>query len=935
MNPSSWKRFTYLALALLLAAVVAGLGAVSALRKVETFQSLGFSATPSGAGFLVGSDPDPDTGLREGDLVLLIDGQPAASAAAARKALIAKPESQLGVLRDGALTEVSYLRLGLSLDFRFLVLAASGVLYLAIGLFTVVRSRQRGGFLFLLWCLASAALVLFTSTRPSPDLLEKTLVLGEDLARALLPPLMLHLFLVFPNVSGFQRLRRFVAFAYLPAAVLLVLEADLVLFGGGHFFSAPIESAQLTLLQLGLYLLGVYALAALAALGYRLRLATDLEERRQLRWMATGVGAGYLPFLLLYLLPQALDLAVPRLVTTVAVLPLALVPLTFAYAILRYKLWDIEVIVRDAVASTLTVLLGVLGFALINLFISRGVPERLAETKTLLSFVAGLAIAGVMVPARRTIGASLARVQYGGSFGKRRALAELGKELLHERDLDTLCASLLDHLASSLQLDRSNLYLAQGAALVAVRPEAQLPAQVPLDLLTGDAWNAEVAAISGLEPLADRPSPMLQLFRAGYRYAFPLTVRGSRVGLLLAGYRLDQMPLNSEDVELARGVLNQAALAIENAQLLDQLHQKLEEVVSLKRYSEGIIESSPAGLAVLSGDGRVLSANLAFAALVGSERRAVVGAALASVLPVTLPETGQGLAEGSFVDRAGRPRHLQLSVADLGADGVVQRVLIVQDTTERVAMQHELKEKERLASLGMLAAGVAHEVNTPITGISSYAQMLLEETPESDPRHGMLKKMERQTFRAARIVSSLLEFARNRASEQQPTLLARVVSEAVEEQRERLAELRIALDFRPVAEVRVVANDTELAQVFVNLLTNAMDAMRGGGTLTVAVEADGARARVLVGDTGVGIPEEQIEKIFQPFFSTKLSEGGTGLGLSISYEIVRRHGGEMRVSSTPGQGSRFVVDLPRYAPPCEAPLGEAPLEETRIGEAVG
>ncbi len=924
MKHSALSRFTYLALALSLAVVVAALSAGSAQRKIETFQPLGFTATASGGGLLVGADPRPGIGLAQGDLVLQINGQSAASPTAARKALVERPASELGVLRDGSFTQVRYLRPGLELDFRFLVLAASGVLYLAIGLFTVLKRRSGSGFLFFLWCLASAALFLFTPTRPSPDLLEKAILLGEDLARALLPPLMLHLFLVFPSASGLSRGRRFLALAYLPAAVLLTLEADLLLFGGRTFSGGPIGPAMQQLDRFALYLLGVYALAALGALAYRLWRAADLEERRQLRWMATGVGAGYLPFLLLYLLPQALDLAVPQLVTTLAVLPLALVPLTFAYAILRYKLWDIEVIVRDVVASTLTVLLGVAGFALMNLVISRGVPERLAETKTLLSFVAGLAIAGVMVPARRTIGASLARVQYGGSFSGRRALAELGKELLHERDLDTLCASLLDHLGASLQLDRANLYLGQGAALVAVRPEVTLPAQVPFDLLSDDAWNGDVAAVSGMEPIADRPSPMLQLFRAGYRYAFPLTVRGSRVGVLLAGYRLDQMPLSSEDVELARGVLNQAALAIENAQLLDQLHQKLEEVVSLKRYSEGIIESSPAGLAVLAKDGRVLSANLAFAALVGSERRTVVGAALADLLPVALPEPGQGLVEASFVDAGGASRNLQLSVADFGVDGDEQRVLIMQDTTERVALQHELKEKERLASLGMLAAGVAHEVNTPITGISSYAQMLLEETPEDDPRHGVLRKMERQTFRAARIVSSLLEFARNRASEQRPTDLVKVVSEAVDEQRERLADRKVALDWRPAAAgLQVVANDTELAQVFVNLFTNAIDAMRGGGTLTVGVEADGGRARVTVGDTGVGIPEEQIEKIFQPFFSTKLSEGGTGLGLSISYEIVRRHGGEMRVSSTPGEGSRFVVDLPRHVPPREAPAPEA------------
>lgn len=919
MRRTHLPSLVYLGLALTLAAVLVGLAGLSVLRKVETFQPLGFESTPAAGARLVGAEPLEVTGLAAGDRILLVNGAPITTAAAMRAQLLERPASQLTVARGSELVEVRYVRPDLDVDYRYLALALAGALYLLIGLFTVFKQPRPQGLLFFFWCLASAAAYLFT-TLPPFDAVGKALYAGDGLALLLLAPLTLHLFLTFPSPLALRSLplRRLVPFLYLPSLVVALLQVDLMFLGGRLVFGPPTARAVRLLDRLELGHLLVFVALALAALGLRFARETGIEERRQVRWMVVGVTGGFLPFLLLYGVPRLLALEAPELLTTLGVVPLGLVPLTFAYAILRYKLWDIDVIVRDAISTTLTLMLGVLGFALLNLFISRGLPQEMAQARTALSFVAGLVIAGLLVPARRGIGASLERVHYRSNFGRRRALAELGRELLHERDLDQLCAGLLEHLEVALELDRVNLYLVQRGSLVAVRPQPGAPAQIPLNVLGRGAWEGEVAALSGLEPPAAEPRPATRLFLAGYRYAFPLTVRGSRVGLAVTGYRYEQRPLSSEDVELVRQLLNQAALAIENAQLLDRLHHQLEEVMRLQRYSEGIIESSPAGLAVLGEEDQVLSANLAFAALVGRERRAVVGRPLAEVLPMALPGPADGLVETSFTAPGGEERYLQVSQSDLGGQAPRQRILMVQDVTERVAIENELKEKDRLASLGMLAAGVAHEVNTPITGISSYAQMLLEETPEEDPRHLLLRKMERQTFRAARIVSSLLDFARHRRSDHRPLELATLVEEALGEVRDRLAEGGIELSWQPPCEELIVAgSETELVQVFANLLSNAVDAMDGGGRLTVSVEARGERVVAAVEDTGVGIAAEQLDKIFQPFFSTKLAAGGTGLGLSISYEIVRRHGGEIHVISQAGTGSRFIVELPRHGASAE------------------
>jgi hypothetical protein len=234
-------------------------------------------------------------------------------------------------------------------------------------------------------------------------------------------------------------------------------------------------------------------------------------------------------------------------------------------------------------------------------------------------------------------------------------------------------------------------------------------------------------------------------------------------------------------------------------------------------------------------------------------------------------------------------------------------------------MEAALKENDRLAALGALAAGVAHEVNTPITGISSYAQMLLAETPVDDPRYAILRKVERQTFRAARIVNNLLGFARKRSDERSPLDLVPVIEESLDLLAERRSSRGVALELRlPGEPLSVLGNDGELQQVFTNLALNAIDAMSGGGTLTVEARVQDGLACVWVQDTGPGIAPEAIERIFEPFYSTKGSEGGTGLGLSISHDIVRRHGGDLHVASEPGRGTRFRIELPIHR---EAPGG--------------
>jgi signal transduction histidine kinase len=226
-----------------------------------------------------------------------------------------------------------------------------------------------------------------------------------------------------------------------------------------------------------------------------------------------------------------------------------------------------------------------------------------------------------------------------------------------------------------------------------------------------------------------------------------------------------------------------------------------------------------------------------------------------------------------------------------------------------------------MASIGLLAAGVAHEVNTPLTGISSFTQMLLEGADQNDPRTALLEKIERQTFRAAKIVNGLLNLSRpgTSSNERIDVDLNAVITDVFSllEHQFEVGNIKVRREFAPDM-VMVLGIEHQLQQVFLNLFLNARDAMPSGGWLSVVTRIEGDYAVAEIADTGSGIPSAHLARIYDPFFTTKAIGRGTGLGLSITYGIVREHDGTIRCDSALGQGTRFTLALPLA--PARSPL---------------
>jgi hypothetical protein len=267
----------------------------------------------------------------------------------------------------------------------------------------------------------------------------------------------------------------------------------------------------------------------------------------------------------------------------------------------------------------------------------------------------------------------------------------------------------------------------------------------------------------------------------------------------------------------------------------------------------------------------------------------------------------------SMVNRRGERAvtNMTVSPVDPDADGERGTVITIDDVTEHVALEEQVLRQERLASLGLLAAGVAHEINTPLTGISSYAQMLLDDHEGDESTARTLRKIEAQTQRASRITTSLLNLARPERTALEALDLNETIHEVLQlfepQVRGRGVRLQVELGER-LPPVR--GHRGKLQQVLLNLLINSRDAVTGGGTVTISSYLADGRVACEVRDDGVGISEEDLPRIFDPFFTTKGRGRGTGLGLSISYGIVQELDGEIHVESRPGRFTRFQVLLP-------------------------
>ena len=424
----------------------------------------------------------------------------------------------------------------------------------------------------------------------------------------------------------------------------------------------------------------------------------------------------------------------------------------------------------------------------------------------------------------------------------------------------------------------------------------------------------------------------------------PIARRGERIGAVTL-VTSEPREFCSAELEHVSAMADVLSVALENAELVETLRQAEWRFRTLFR-------AAPDAVCTVLQSGRIREANDAVRDVTGFDPRQVVGRTFVElVAPSDRPRLQQALdkafagaparlevtmavatdalgaistTQASRLPRLAR-RHVALAISKLPQADPPSVLLVGRDMTGEREMRVRLMESDRLAAVGELVAGVAHEVNNPLSSISAFAQLMLRDGSLTTSQRESVDVIKAEALRAAQVVKDLLAFARRSEPQREPLDLNALVGRTLRMRGYQLSSNNVGVELALAPELPAVIGDArQLQQVCLNLLTNAIQAMAtiGGGTLAVATRADGSRVILEMRDSGPGIPEAARDHIFEPFFTTKKEGEGTGLGLSVSYGIVAAHGGTIELADTTAAGTTFRMSLPA----CEA--SGAPVEST-------
>jgi PAS domain S-box-containing protein len=904
--------------------------------------------------------PGHRAGIRTGDILTSIDGYPTNTLAPLIREMFRNgiwAHSTYSILRpvphSDTLKGATPLTIQVILEpkdrsinqgLRFIALV-----YLCIGIYVLFRRwTAPKSTHFYVFCLVSFVLYSFKYTGEL-DTFDWIIYWGNMAAEALQPALFLHFAVSFSNTPlstrrNLLRHRLFCSLLYIPGIFLVGLQCAAI-----RYWSAT-ELLHHRLDQISVGYLALYYVIAAVVFQARYRRAESALERQQLKWLTRGTLLAVTPFTLLYVVPYLADWTIPSMQRQLAGLSLVILPLTFSWAIVRYRLMDVDLIFKRGVTYTLATA-SLVGLYFGTIAVTAETFHTRFPSLRVWGLLAGIIVTGILFePLKRAIQARVDRVFDQKRFDYRETLVEFGRGLNSQTDLRALLDSIVERLPQTLLVTRVAVFLASEVDRRSSSPHFDLAASHGLtnlqaaDLRALDVRFLDFDRIGANNHIfLENPQQVLRLpeaqrnsaGRLDLNYYLPCRVAnreggGTRTVAVIGLGRTDDGDfLSSEDMELLESLAGYIGIAIQNAQLYQRLEQKITEFESLKEFHENIVESINIGVFAVNLDGNIESWNTQMESMYSKQRSEVLLQPLSVVFPPDFVAKFNSVREEQGTHTLykfrltlpdGTLRVANIAIAPLVTRNFVAvgRIILIDDITDRIQLEAQLTQAEKLSSIGLLAAGVAHEVNTPLAVISSYTQMLTKHMRDDERLAPVLEKITQQTFRASEIVNGLLNFSRTTGSEFTSVDLNELLRDTVIllDHQFRTAQIRVETNLDPHLS-SIHGNQGKLQQVVLNLLLNAKDSMFGMPNAILRVATFNAPGRVLVRiqDSGTGIEREHLHRIYDPFFTTKTKpqEGehkGTGLGLAVSYGIMQEHAGKIHVESEIGVGTAFQLEFP-------------------------
>jgi PAS domain S-box-containing protein len=599
-----------------------------------------------------------------------------------------------------------------------------------------------------------------------------------------------------------------------------------------------------------------------------------------------------------------------------------------AHAIIRHRLMDLKLVVHRGLTVAIAVLLSLIPVGALLLLLWPRVLVHLHSDEVLVAFLSSVAVALLIPPTRDVARRLLDRYVYRTQANYQRTVREASTMLTRVLDLKRLLTFISHTVARSTEAEGAAVYLRYDddfrCAIATKRhdgshfdaPEAVAREVVRALERVKEPLVTDEIVREGATP-AERELAE-HLTQANWSLVLPVISESGVIALIAVGPKLSGDPFYPQDLDLLMTLANQAGIAIKNARLYAQ-------VVLANEYIENIVATIKSGVVAITSSGQVAMFNRAAERLTGLAADAVKGQSVGILEPCLseplLASVADGEARTNPEVELGGPqgvRPVMCTTSPLrDPDGVVLgAVAVFSDLTPLKELEIEKRRAERLAYFEVLASGIAHEIKNPLVAIKTFTQLVPRRHDDLRFIDEFTRIVGREIERMERLLERLGALSRPGRRPQYPLDLRAPVAEALEVMQATFDEKGVGIT-TTVGETAcfVLGHHAELEQLFLNLIMNAHEATPPGGAVHVEIAHDAQHITVSVADTGPGIAPELVERVFDPFFSTK--QRGSGLGLAICAGIAQTHGARLRANNRPGGGAVFFVEFPLAPQPAK------------------
>jgi len=605
------------------------------------------------------------------------------------------------------------------------------------------------------------------------------------------------------------------------------------------------------------------------------------------------------------------------LLLTILIFTLPLIPIGLAYYVGVNKISRVNAIIKKTtgLASIFLFIFGIYFFLGTNI-------EQNKVVGIFWSITAILTAGLIFKPIERTVQNNIEKIFSRGSYNFKNQLTELITSIRTEKNLISLSTSVLDAINKGLKIKQSSLIV-----LNKKKTFHSFPANKRISISTKFIKDLS----ESISPLminhdvfkSKYPKDFVKNRLGEYRQFFPLISNDKLIGLLALGLKEENNFLPSYEWDLIYNISPSLTVSVENALLYSQLENQIKEINLLKEFNENIIENLNFGVIVISKLNIIKTWNKFMEYKFGILRNHAINK---KALTIFGAQTWKKISTGKneklstlnnvSIDIKGNEFFFDINISSLIDNNKrnIGSILVFEDRTEKKMILNQLITAEKMASIGLLSAGIAHEINTPLTGISSYCQLILDD-PDNEENISLVSKIQEQVLRANKITRTLLDFSRQKGEIPVELNINDIIEESIALIDHKLKKKNIKIEKSLNSISSFYGFPTRLQQMIINLLINASDSIKNNnGTIIITTIETIKNIIITIKDNGEGIDKNNIKKIFEPFFTTKKKGSGTGLGLSIIYNIIREHYGDIKVNSIKAKETTFTITIPKTSP---------------------